>query len=412
MNSQILKYINICCLFVIGAGIYGEQLVVAGNIPSKYKTRKVLSEEKNNSEGTSSSSSSSDSHSRLNSVASAIVKAHSKADEGKNPTPFKPSSYYLEESKEHIKKIENDYDSAHSDGRLEQYKLGDDIVKLCAYYLEPGVECEGVSWKNMSDTHKQSLLFLAELDRQFVKVPAGDLPARYSKTPKIHMNAFETTRYPVTRALWNEVMGNMPAHVPQNERATWDQCPDCPMTYVAYEDNEYEKDANGEYRVNEFGNRIKAKDEHGRDRIIAAEIQTFLKKLNERAQDTGCTYHLPSFNQQRYSIRADVTGNNRDKYSKGVTDTNANEYVIYWDNSNHQIQSVGQKKLNAFGIEFGNVWKISSDLIDKMDPRRGRAVCSGDWIRVIPNGLSVLLDTTLVGYRFPHVGFDLVRHCQ
>ena len=64
-------------------------------------------------------------------------------------------------------------------------------------------------------------------------------------------------------------------------------------------------------------------------------------------------------------MRGDPTGKNQDKYSKGVTAHNVTEYVTQSGKSNRQVQPVGERRLNAFGGELGNVWKMSSDLYNR-----------------------------------------------
>ena len=200
-------------------------------------------------------------------------------------------------------------------------------------------------------------------------------------------------------------MGEMPPHVPEDLKAAWNQCPDCPVTHVAYE--EYDLDEKGEHK----------KDKDGKDLIKAAEVQEFLKKLNEKAEGTGCHYDLPTFAQLRYTQRADATGENKDKYSKGITDKNVDEYVTHYGNSNkpdpkvRQIQPVGHKKLNEFGIELGNVWKISKGMYHPVNSEWGRAACGGGWCFNASSASSEERIYANVGYRHSNVGFALLRTC-
>lgn len=308
-----------------------------------------------------------------------------------NPAPFRPTSYYLQVLKDRLGKEQNepkngpksgkdeakleesvedlineDYENAHSRDRLEQY-LPDDVVKMCMGYLDHhdpahlALDCPAVAMKNVLDKkfldHKNISLadkvFLTELDRQFVKIPEGLVRSKWDydrhRWEKKPVKAFETTRYPVTRAFWKEVMGKIPSHVPDDQRESWGSCPDCPVTDVTY----------FEYVLDEKGNPLR--DDHGRERIRPGEVKIFLQKLNERAKDTERTYDLPTLEQVQYSISADVTGDNWDNFSKGVTNKNADQYVTHKENSGGQIQPVGHKRLNEFGIELGNVYKISKD---------------------------------------------------
>ena len=339
-------------------------------------------------------------------------KKESKKKELKNPLPFRPPSFYLKELteeekknklkvKKHEEEEKQDLKNAYRGGKVEA-RLPDALATKCAEFLTPPQACLAVARKNLPNKKQ---LFLNELARQFVKIPAGFLPPEDSKKEKIPVEAFETTRYPVTRAFWQEVMGDMPPHVPKEEKAAWNQCPDCPVTHVAYE----------EYDLDEKGERKKDKD--GKDLIKAAEIQEFLKKLNEKVEGTGCHYDLPTSAQLKYTQRGDVTGENKDKYSKGVTDTNVDEYVTYYGNSNkpgpkvRQIQPVGHKKLNEFGIELGNVWKISKDMYDPAHSEWGRAACGGSWYSSASYASSGRRFDAGVGDRGSNDGFALLRTC-
>ena len=64
---------------------------------------------------------------------------------------------------------------------------------------------------------------------QFVSIPAGKLPGG------IQVASFEANKFPVTRDLWQEIMGGIPGHVPDDKKAAWHQCPRCPVTYVNWE---------------------------------------------------------------------------------------------------------------------------------------------------------------------------------
>ena len=218
---------------------------------------------------------------------------------------------------------------------------------------------------------------LQSLTRHFVTIPAGKLPGN------IEIATFEAAQYPVTRKQWKLIMGEMPSHVSEGQRSTWNSCPNCPVTYVNWE--------------NQDGSR--------------AEVQDFLEKLNQREVASGCTYDLPADKQLWYTIRGDETGLNQDLYSKGFTSQNVGEYVTHRGNSNQQIQSVGQKKLNAFGIELGNVWKMSKELYSQGQPAWGRSVRGGGWADDVSGAGSGSRHGAAAGRRSDDVGLALVRTC-
>lgn len=143
----------------------------------------------------------------------------------------------------------------------------------------------------------------------------------------------------------------------------------------------------------------------------SAEVQDFVTKLNQRQDLSGCSYKLPNDKQLWYTNRGDPTGENQDKYSKGVTAHNVNEYVTHSENSNGQVQPVGQKRLNAFGVELGNVWKMSSDLYDTSHRNLGRSIRGGSCASVLSLAESGPPKIANAGNRYFNMGFGLVRTC-
>jgi hypothetical protein len=93
-----------------------------------------------------------------------------------------------------------------------------------------------------------------------------------------------------------------------------------------------------------------------------------------------------------------------------VTDQNVNEYVTHGGNSNGQIQPVGRKeiRLNAFGIELGNIWKMSKSLLAP----RARSVRGGSWLYNVLSARSDVSSSTDAGDRRSNLGFALVRQCR
>lgn len=229
----------------------------------------------------------------------------------------------------------------------------------------------------------------------FEKIPGGYLPGNGPGGVGRRVEAFEVSRYPVTRGLWERVMGSVPISVPKAERADWSECPDYPMTYVAWEDSD---SING--------------------RIIPAEIQEFIVRLNRielkysKVSNSHCTYDLPTEDQLWYSIRGDVTGTNKDPYSAGVTDDNVNDYITHYGNAYGIIRPIGRKIRNKFGVELGNVWKLSKDIWDSRYPECGRSVRGGGYNCMCHDAVSGRRACQGCGWRDGYTGFSLVRTCQ
>jgi hypothetical protein len=226
----------------------------------------------------------------------------------------------------------------------------------------------------------------ADFDARFVKIPRVTLPPIFDHEG-VSVLPFVISRYPVTRQIWVDIMGENSLH--NKLKFNWKDCINCPITYVAWEDHWSER---------------------------PAEIQTFLARLNEKTSKLGCTYDLPTDPQLWASIRGDETGENQDPYSKGVTDENLDEYVTYYGNSGtdggRKLQPVGHKKLNAFGIELGNIWKVSKDLLVPSNPLFGRSRIGGSWKSSPEWAKSNRITFAGIGNRSDDIGFTLVRYCK
>ena len=218
----------------------------------------------------------------------------------------------------------------------------------------------------------------------FVKVPQGFLPPDFAGGELRPIDAFEASGIPVTRELWKEVMGAVPLRVPMHEQKTWSTCPDCPVTYLSFDE----------------------------------EVQKFLARLNHILAPTGCRYNLPSDLQVWYMIRADETGLNTDPYSSGITEDNVDQYITYWGSFNGgcigpvkcELQPVGKKMRNRFGIELGNAWRLSTDLFDPAVPKASTTVRGGCYNSGKNRIESDLRSYSAGEYRCA-TGFSLIRTC-
>jgi len=211
----------------------------------------------------------------------------------------------------------------------------------------------------------------------FVTVPGGLLPTG------VYVDSFEAASYPVTRNLWNGIMGRIPLGVPPHLRDQWNQCPNCPVTYVA--------------------------TDYGEGFIPG--IQKFIRRVNLLMADSGCEYSLPTEYQLKYMIRGDQTGKNKDPYSMGVTDENVREFIHFCDpkaKAKCKLQPVGQKLPNAFKIELGNVSRL---FMESADMEFQVFSLGGSWKRT-------LIDCRSRSTLFHHheegndeMGFSLIRNC-
>jgi formylglycine-generating enzyme required for sulfatase activity len=139
--------------------------------------------------------------------------------------------------------------------------------------------------------------------------------------------------YPVTQAQWESIMGNNPSAFSSGERhrdrVSGLSTDDFPVEHVSWED-----------------------------------AQEFIGRLNERSEETGGVYRLPTEAEWEYACRAGTT--TRYFFSDDAGDLG--EHGWYSENTGGyfgggRTHPVGQKRPNAWGLYdvHGNVWEWCSD---------------------------------------------------
>ena len=226
---------------------------------------------------------------------------------------------------------------------------------------------------------------LADLKKQMVSVRGGifrmgctaEQRRCYPDEKPVHqvrVSDFEISRYEVTQALWEAVMGENPSG--------FKGCAQCPVERVSWED-----------------------------------VQRFLKALNAL---TGERYRLPTEAEWEYAAR----GGRKSKGYQYAGSENLNAVAWYFDNSGDKTHPVGQKQPNELGLYdmSGNVWEWVEDCWHKGytgAPSDGRAWQSGEcglrglrggsWFIGPEHLQSAHRDMGDVGNRVDYIGFRLVR---
>lgn len=198
---------------------------------------------------------------------------------------------------------------------------------------------------------KKSLL--ASLKQQMVHIEGGAFRmgcteeqgtcgADEKPVHRVRVRRFALSKYEVTQALWEVVMGENPSR--------FENCALCPVENVSWED-----------------------------------IQTFLKKLNSL---TGERYRLPTEAEWEYAARGG-------QQSRGYQYAGSNEpdsVAWYRKNSGDRLHPVGEKQPNELGLYdmSGNVLEWVEDCWNESysgAPSDGRAWQSGDCaLRVLRGG--------------------------
>jgi len=189
-----------------------------------------------------------------------------------------------------------------------------------------------------------------------VLLPAGTfvmgddrVPSEAPRHPVTLTRAFHLGRYPVTQALWQQVMEQLP-HLDR-----WERGPKFPIIHVAYR-----------------------------------QIQEFIERLN--ARDGAALFALPTEAEWEYACRAGTSGDY--SFPAAPRSPAFDSYAWHKGNSEGRLHEVGQKQPNAFGLYdmHGLVYETVRDgprpyqaaaVTDPIGPIDGRNAVArgGGWTR-------------------------------
>lgn len=158
---------------------------------------------------------------------------------------------------------------------------------------------------------------VAKIEADFVRVPAGTLPAGYrsrksydtgKKDPAVRIEGFSLGKHEVTAEEWIAVMGENPSD--------WQGSPRLPITNVSWRD-----------------------------------AKVFLDRLNQAKG--GGTFRLPTAEEWEYACRAGAVG----KIAAQANEAALNQHAWWGKNSSERVHAVAGKKPNAWGLfdMLGNV---------------------------------------------------------
>lgn len=187
-------------------------------------------------------------------------------------------------------------------------------------------------------------------------------------------NGFWLSRYEVTQAQWNSVVGQNPSEFPGNNR---------PVENVTWHD-----------------------------------VQDFLTLLN--VTSWGSSYRLPTEAEWEYACRAGTT--TRYYWGNDPAESMIDDYAWYWDTGDLETHPVGEKTPNAWGLYdmIGNVFEWCQDrygqypenpVTDPAGPNAGnsRVVRGGSWDSFPEACRSAARDSRLPNTVSGDLGFRLVR---
>lgn len=186
------------------------------------------------------------------------------------------------------------------------------------------------------------------IENLLLEIPAGMITLRDDRKKQswtVTISPFWLAKYPVTQALYFQLMGENPSHF---------KAPDCPVENVSWID------------AAKFCNKLSESAGLQNCYKLESEHQTcaFVESANG--------YRLPTEAEWEYACKA---GTGMIRYGS------LDEIAWFKDNSNQMSQPVGKKMPNQWGLHdmLGNVWEWCSDYYDTEVYGSYRIFRGGGW---------------------------------
>ncbi len=217
------------------------------------------------------------------------------------------------------------------------------------------------------------------IDDLFITIPSGTVEMRDDRTKEIwsaEIASFELSKYPVTQELYESITKENPSTFKGK---------DLPVETISWIE-----------AVN-FCNKLSKI--LGKTQCYSIDLGTEKITMNSNANG----FRLPTEAEWQYACQAGT---------KNIRYGDLNEVAWFKDNSNNQLQAVGQKQPNEWGLYdmLGNVWEWCTDIYDETVYGTYRVFRGGGWC---DQERSVMATTRRrshpFSFKIDDLGFRIVR---
>ena len=249
------------------------------------------------------------------------------------------------------------------------------------------IDGEATILKPKTDAALLSATYKNSLGMEFVKVPKGTGwlgggGGKPGETKVAFDQDFYLGKYEVTQGEWEKVTGQTPSLIKRGHEEVKD-VPDADLKRFPVENVSWD------------------------------ECQVFIKKLNEREQESGWVYRLPKEAEWEYACRGgpvDPQTSAFDFYFAKPTNTLLPEQANF-NSILKRTRKVGSYEPNSIGLYdmHGNVWERCDDAVTAADGASHRVIRGGDFYRGSGDCRATNHATDQPSARYPSVGLRVAR---